>query len=280
MNAGIGLVPVLTAGAAALIPFQGTGPQKFIEVHFQVGVAMHVLKNKIVLALLLGVFAFMAGCAGSSKGSGNANESDETAAVRDAKFKAQEADKLAMLESMYELFKSSVKNRAPSDVLLGFLTDSSEYWLDTLENHAKTYDAAAMDTCQFYEAYAIVLYRLFEREHLWDVPDYRMLYLLLYNSGFLDVVDRVNMGPFEIKNDRGSVGLASSPKVPIMLFDWDDTKWKLDLVETLPLITKGVEATAAKKNWTGARLALYWLDKKYHLQYSRLDESLFEPIGF
>ena len=164
MNAGIGLVPVLTAGAAALIPFQGTGPQKFIEVHFQVGVAMHVLKNKIVLALLLGVFAFMAGCAGSSKDSGNANESDETAAVRDAKFKAQEADKLAMLESMYELFKSSVKNRAPSDVLLGFLTDSSEYWLDTLENHAKTYDATAMDTCQFYEAYAIVLYRLFERE--------------------------------------------------------------------------------------------------------------------
>ena len=280
MNAGIGLVPVLAAGAAALIPFQGTGPQKFIEVHFQVGVAMHVLKNKIVLAFLLGVFAFMAGCAGSSKDSGNANELVETAAVRDAKFKAQEADKLAMLESMYELFKSSVKNRAPSDVLLGFLTDSSEYWLDTLENHAKIYDATAMDTCQFYEAYAIVLYRLFEREHLWDVPDYRMLYLLLYNSGFLDVVDRVNMGPFEIKNDRGSVGLASSPKVPIMLFDWDDTKWKLDLVETLPLITKGVEATAAKKNWTGARLALYWLDKKYHLQYSRLDESLFEPIGF
>ena len=86
--------------------------------------------------------------------------------------------------------------------------------------------------------------------------------------------------PFEIKNDRGSVGLASSPKVPIMLFNWDDTKWKLDLIETLPLITKGIEATAAKKNWTGAKLALYWLDKKYHLQYSRLDESLFEPIGF
>lgn len=280
MDSGIGLVSVLTAGAAALISLQGTGPQKFIEVHFQVGIAMHVLKNKIVLALLVSVFAFMAGCAGSSKDSGATGESVETAAVRDAKVKAQEADKLAMLEGMYELFKNSVKNHAPSDILLGFLTDSSEYWLDTLENHAKIYDAAAMDTCQFYEAYAIVLYRLFEREHLWDVPDYRMLYLLLYNSGFLDVVDRVNMGPFEIKNDRGSVGLASSPKVPIMLFDWDDTKWKLDLVETLPLITKGVEATAAKKNWTGAKLALYWLDKKYHLQYSRLDDSLLEPIGF
>ena len=89
MNAGIGLVPVLTAGAAALIPFQGTGPQKFVEVHFQVGVAMHVLKNKIVLALLLSVLAFMAACAGSSKDSGNTDESVETAAVRDAKVKAQ-----------------------------------------------------------------------------------------------------------------------------------------------------------------------------------------------
>ena len=239
---------------------------------------MHVLKNKIVLALLVSVFAIMAGCAGSSNGS--TGEATETAAVRDAKVKAQEADKQIMLENMYSLFKESVQNRAPSDILLGFLTDSSEYWLDELESHAKTYDAEAMDTCQFYEAYAIVLYRLFEREHLWEVSDYRMLYLLLYNSGFLDLVDRVNMGPFEVKNDRGSVGLSSSPKVPIMLFDWDDTKWKLDLIETLPLITKGIEAPAAKKNWKGSKLALYWLDKKYHLQYSRLDESLFEPIGF
>jgi hypothetical protein len=241
---------------------------------------MHVLKNKIVLALLVSAFAFMSGCAGSSKDSGAAGESVETAAVRDAKVKAQEADKLTMLEEMYDLFKGAVKNHAPSDILLGFMTDSSEYWLDTLENHAKTYNAEAMDTCQFYEAYAIVLYRLYEREHLWEVSDYRMLYLLLYGTEFLDLVNRVNMGPFEVKNDRGSVGLAKSPKVPIMLFDWDDTKWKLDLIETLPLITKGVEATASKKNWTGAKLALYWLDKKYHLQYSRLDESLFEPIGF
>ncbi len=227
---------------------------------------------------MVSVFAFMAGCAGSSNNT--AGEHPETAAVRDAKVKAQEADKLAMLESMFTQFKEAVKNRAPSDVLLDFLTDPSEAWLDELESHAKTYDATAMDTCQFYEAYAIVLYRLYEREHLWTVPDYRMLYLLLYDSGFLDLVDRVNMGPFEVKNDRGSVGLAKSPKVPIMLFNWDDTKWKLDLIETLPLITKGIEATAAKKNWTGAKLALYWLDKKYHLQYSRLDESLFEPIGF
>ena len=59
---------------------------------------MHVLKNKIVLALLVSVFAIMAGCAGSSQGS--AGEPTETAAVRDAKVKAQESQKLVMLEEM------------------------------------------------------------------------------------------------------------------------------------------------------------------------------------
>ena len=239
---------------------------------------MHILKNKIVLALLVSVFTFMMGCAGSSNSS--SNEPVETAAVRDAKFKAQEADKLAMLGEMFDSFKAAVKNHASSDVLLEFLTDSSEYWMDELENHAKNYDSTALASCQFYEAYAILLYRLYEREHLWQVSDYRMLHLLLYGSEFLNLVDRVNMGPFEVKNDRGSVGLATSPKVPIMLFDWDDTKWKLNLIETLPLITKGVEATAAKKKWSDVKLALYWLDKKYHMQYTRLDESLFEPVGF
>ena len=278
MNSSVGLVPVLAAGSAALITLQGAGSQKFVKIHFQIGIAMQILKNKIVLALLVSVFTFMAGCAGSSNGS--ANEVEETAATRNAKVQAREADKLAMLGEMFDSFKASVKDNAPSDVLLEFLTDSSEYWINELENHAKSYDSTALDTCQFYEAYAILLYRLYEREHLWQVSDYRMLYLLLYGSGFLDLVDRVNMGPFEVKNDRGSVGLASSPKVPIMLFDWDDTKWKLNLIETLPLITKGIEATAAKKKWTDVKLALYWLDKKYHMQYTRLDESLFEPIGF
>lgn len=246
---------------------------------------MHVLKNKIVATILAASFSIFVGCAGNSQkssegGNALANALGKTAAEKDAKFQGQEQDKLAMLESMFDNFKAAVKSNVSADTLLNYLTDSSEYWLDTLENHAKTYNADALDTCMFYEAYAIILYRLFEREHLWEMQDDRMLYLLLSKSKFLDLVNRVNVGPFEVKNDRGSVGLAKSPKVPIMLFEWDDSAWKLNLVETLPLITKGIEATASKKSWTGAKLALYWLDKEYHMQYTRLDESLFEPIGF
>ncbi len=248
---------------------------------------MHVLKNKIVPFLVVGAFAFFAGCAGSSntdQGSPRTSALDaalgESAEVKDSKVQEREQDKQALLETMFQNFVSSVSNGATSEQLLELLTDSSEYWLDTLEAHALSYTPENLDTCQFYEAYSILLYRLYEREHLWEVSEDKMLWLMLSKGGMFERFTSLNLGPVKVKNDRGSVGLAKSPEVPIMLFEWDDTAWKLNLVETVPLITKGIEATASKKSWSNKKLALYWLDKEYHLQYSRLDDSLCEPIGF
>ena len=245
---------------------------------------MHIVKNNI-LALLLAMSAvFFAACAGTAENNGDAvteqktYEQQQNAGEKDAKYQERLQDKQAMLESMFANFLDAVRNNASAEVLYEFLTDTSEYWLDTLENHARSYDADALDTCQFYEAYAIILYRLYEREHLWETDDDRMLFLFLSKSGMLERFTQLNLGPLEYKNDRGSVGLASSPKVPIMLFEWDDTAWKLNLPETLPLITKGIESIAVKKKWTNRKLALYWIEKEYHMTYSRLDESLLDPI--
>lgn len=181
---------------------------------------------------------------------------------------------------MFQKFLAAIRVDTPADTLLEMLTDPSENWLDELERHAMSYTEAELDTCQFYEIYSILLYRLYEREHLWEVSEDRMLWLYLSKAGMFQRFTSLKLGSMKVKNDRGSIGLANSPEVPIMLFEWDDNYWKLDLVETVPLITKGVEATAVKKNWTDKKLALYWLDREYHLQYSRLDESLFNPIGF
>ncbi|MCL4103133.1 hypothetical protein MMG03_002748 [Fibrobacter succinogenes] len=235
---------------------------------------MHVLKNKIVLAAVAGILMFFAGCAGSS------SSLSESAAVKDAKAQNREIDKQAALEAMFQKFLAAIRVDTPADTLLEMLTDPSENWLDELERHAMSYTEAELDTCQFYEIYSILLYRLYEREHLWEVSEDRMLWLYLSKAGMFQRFTSLKLGPMKVKNDRGSIGLANSPEVPIMLFEWDDNDWKLDLVETVPLITKGVEATAVKKNWTDKKLALYWLDREYHLQYSRLDESLFNPIGF
>jgi hypothetical protein len=245
---------------------------------------MHVMKNKIVVALVAAFAMAFAACAGTSEnmkeGSAAGNVDSPAAQEKDAQYQQGLDDKQTLLESMFRGFLGAVRDGAPAETLYAYLTDTSEYWLDTLENHARVYDAEALDTCQFYEAYSIILYRLYEREHLWETDDDRMLFMMLSKSGMLERFTNLNLGPMKVKNDRGSVGLAKSPEVPVMIFEWDDRAWKLNLPETIPLITKGIESIAVKKNWTAKKLALYWIEKEYHMTYSRLDESLFEPLGF
>lgn len=237
---------------------------------------MHTLKNKILLAIPVAFIMVLSACAGSSESS----SMSESSQVKNAKYQEREADKQAALENMFKNFLFAVKNKERAEVLYDYLTDSSEYWLDTLEHHARIYNADQLEQSQFYEAYSILLYRLFEREHLWETDDDRMLFMILSKSGIIDRIVSLKLGPMKVKNDRGSIGLAKSPEVPIMIFEWDDSEWKLNLPETIPLITKGIESIAVKKKWTNRKLALYWLEKEYHFKYSRLDDSLFEPIGF
>lgn len=237
---------------------------------------MHILKDTILLPLVAATAMLLFACAGSS----DKTLQQESAQTKNEKVQNQAMDKQSALENMFSQFIAAVREGADAETLYSYLTDSSEYWLDTLENHARIYDAEAIDTCKFYEAYSIIMYRLYEREHLWETEEDRMLFMLLSKSGMLDRFTRLNLGPMKFKNDRGSIGLAKSPDVPIMIFEWDDQTWKLDLIETMPLITKGIESIAVKKDWTNRKLALYWIEKEYHMTYSRLDESLLEPIGF
>ena len=245
---------------------------------------MHDMKNKILAALVALLALGFVACAGTSENSGTKDAQSAAVEVsaqeKNAQYEGQLQDKQAMLEDMFNKFLASVRDGADAETLYGFLTDTSEYWLDTLEAHARTYNAEALDTCQFYEAYSIILYRLYEREHLWQTDEDRMLYMMLSKSGMFDRLTNLPLGPMKYRNDRGSVGLAKSPEVPIMIFEWDDQTWKLNLPETIPLITKGIESIAVKKNWTSTKLALYWIEKEYRMTYSRLDDSLLEPIGF
>lgn len=237
---------------------------------------MHILKNTILSALVFSVAAILSSCAGAQSATKSVTE--QSASEKDAKYQERKQDKQAMLEQMFKDFRVAVQSNINAKDMLELLTDTTEYWLDTLENHARSYNEENLDTCQFYEVYAILMYRLYEREHLFEGPDDKMLYLLLSKSGIVDRLTNLQLGPMEVKNDRGSVGLATSPKVPIMIFEWDDSVWKLNLPQTLPLITKGIESIAVKKNWSNKKLALYWIEKEYHKDYSRLDESLFEPV--
>lgn len=150
---------------------------------------MHILKDKILVPLAMVVFLLLTACAGSADNAsqgGVLQNTPQNAQAKDAQYQERVQDKQALLETMFQNFLDGIRNGASAEVLYGYLTDTSEYWLDTLETHARRYDAEALDTCQFYEAYAIILYRLYEREHLWETEDDRMLFMLLSKSGMLD----------------------------------------------------------------------------------------------
>lgn len=228
---------------------------------------MHRLKYIIFPAALAALSLLLFACAGTGEPSPDAQTYNQV-----------QEEKQALLEKTFGDMQAAIARHVPPETLWTFITDSSRYWMDTLENVAKYSPAADVEQRQFCEILAVITYRLYDRERLWKVPDNRMLNLLTGEAGFIQRAASLKLGPFMVRNDRGSVGLASSPNVPVLLFTWDDAHWKLDMVASFPLVTKGLETIGVKKNWSNSKLALYLLDKQYHYQYLNLDETLLDPV--
>jgi hypothetical protein len=188
-------------------------------------------------------------------------------------------NKIQALESAYQrLLNISAKTSVPDSVLL-LLTDNSRYWLENIEQAALYEDSSLVEQRPFHEILVIVTYRLLLRENvLAEYPDYRMLRFALGEKGILRRAKDLKLGPFEIKNDRGSRGLKESPKVPIMIFRWDEMRWKFDLSESMQLLTKGLATIGVKKEWSNAKTAIYLLDKYYRNTFFYINESLLNPV--
>jgi len=191
----------------------------------------------------------------------------------DSEFKKQE------LEKAYNaLLNIPAKTAAPDSVLL-LLTDDSRIWLENIERAALYEDSASVEQRPFHEIMVIVTYRLLLRENvLAEYPDYKMLRFSLGEMGILRRAKDLKLGPFEVKNDRGSRGLAQSPKVPIVIFRWIDMQWKFDLPESMLLITRGLATIGVKKDWSNAKTAIYLLDKYYHNTFLYINDSLLHPV--
>ena len=183
------------------------------------------------------------------------------------------------LEPAYQnLLNIPAKTAVPDSVLL-MLTDNSRYWLESIEQAALYEDSALIVQRPFHEILVIVTYRLLLRENvLAEYPDYKMLRFALGEKGILRRAKDLKLGPFEVKNDRGSRGLAESPKVPIVIFKWDEMRWKFDLPESMQLLTRGLETIGVKKDWSNAKTAIYLLEKYYHNVFFNINESLLSPV--
>lgn len=240
---------------------------------------MHPFQNRIFPKRIRLIFAALSlsalcACAGST-----AEVSQDAVTYRQTG-----EQKLQMLEGTFATIRNKVSENAPPESLLAFITDTSYYYADTLQRYAREMPAERVEELPLGEMLAVLVYRIFDRERAWDPnmnEDFRMLSLLAGNKGLIARTAGLKLGPFEIKKDRGSVGLASSPKVPVIIFEWDDSSWKLDLKATLPLVTKGLESIGTKKKWTTKELALYLLEKEFHYTYTDIafDDTLLDPYS-
>ncbi len=225
----------------------------------------------LLVALSLSLFT---ACAGST-----AEVSSDAVSYRQT-----EEQKLMLLEETFRTIRQKVSENIPPESLLAYITDTSYYYADTLQRYAQEMPAERVEQLPLGEMLAVLIYRIYDRERAWNPnmnEDFRMLSLLTGKNGVIQRTAGLKLGPFEIKKDRGSVGLASSPKVPVIIFEWDDSSWKLDLKATLPLVTKGLESIGVKKKWTTKELALYLLEKEFHYVYTDIsfDDTLLDPYS-
>lgn len=233
---------------------------------------MHIIKDTILKTTFVLGLGLLWGCASTGE------KPDVSASEKVGSYQMRQEKKEILLENTFREMLLTIKRGVAPDSLLPYITEESRFWLEDLEQVAVTESKEMLSERPFHEILAVLTFRLFQREHLFKTDDYRMLYLVTSKKGILEMVTSLPLGPFEVKNDRGSLGLEKSPKVPILLFVWDDVSWKTDLKSSIPLITKGLESIGVKKNWSNVTLALYLLDKEFRYDYRNIDESLLDPI--
>src|SRR5690554_3451579 len=193
-------------------------------------------------------------------------------------YQSLQVEKQALLKKTFDEMLVVIQKNLEADSLLPCITEESKFWLEDLEYAALTETDIELEQRPFNELLAILAFRLYLREHLFSTDQHRMLELILLKKGFFEMVISLPLGPFEVKNDRGSLGLAKSPKVPVILFTWDDISWRMDIKNSLPLITKGLETIGVKKNWSNTTLALYLLEKEFRYDFRDINETLLNPV--
>ncbi len=229
---------------------------------------MHSFKNKSFAVFLLSFVFLFAACAATS----------ETPDGSAKTYSQVQENKQALLEQSFASFRDYVNRDMPPESLFVFITDTSRYWMDTLELAAQTESLNLLEERPFHEVLAIITYRLYEKEKMWTVPENRMLFIMISKHGILWRLTDQAFGPAEVRNDRGTFGLSITPKIPLMIFTWDDQSWRLDLRETMPLVMRGYETIAIKKSLTRTQLALDILEKEFRYDVMTIDDSLLHPV--
>lgn len=224
---------------------------------------MHTWKTRTFLVLLV---VLIWGCA--------ATTTTPPGAVVDP------VEKQAKLEATFQEILDRIDRGEGPDSLKPLMTDQSVLWLEDMENVAEVEGREQLEQRPFYEIMTVASYRMMKREgSLVGVYKDKMLFLATGRKGLVNRALRLKLGPLEVKGDKGMRGLAASPKVPIIFFVWEDRRWKLDLVTTMPVITRGFETIGIKKDWSNSQTVIYLLEKAFRYSLKTIpDDVLLDPV--
>lgn len=188
--------------------------------------------------------------------------------------KLEKLEELRLQQTFGQILNAVQAQKGP-DSLKPFLSRDSRLWITELEQAARRDSRAQLEERSFDQLLIILGIRLLDRKGLMrNTARDTLLHLALNNQSPLRKALSLNLGTGVVKRERGYLGLAQTPLVPLLHFKLEDGEWRLDLRSTMPLVTRGLETIGPKKNWTPTHTALHLLNRAYRLP---AEEDLLEP---
>jgi hypothetical protein len=190
-----------------------------------------------------------------------------------------EADSLkliARLDSFYVAFPKFSNDR-DLNLLEPRLTEESIEWFEDILDAVASADSLDLSKRPFFEVISILGLRYYHRERLLEDLEINTAFRFFATQGYMkQLFGLKDLGGFWIEKERyGFRGLAKAPSIPIFRFELVHDQWRLQLPETLEVISRSSENLGIKKGWSSIDAALKFLDKLF--VKSIIDERLLRP---
>ncbi len=193
--------------------------------------------------------------------------------------KLTEKDSLKLVDGCNDFFKMVKKNNLPAKpgLLEKVLTEESIEWFEEIVEAVESEDSAALAIRPFYESVSIIGLRYYYKEGTLEDLELHNVFKFYMRMGYVNKILRMKSwsNSWVEQEEYGFRGLKKAPRVPILHFRRENEVWRLELPQTLEIVSRSVRSLAQKKGWTDLQAALETLD--LIILKDVIDEKLLEP---
>ena len=144
-----------------------------------------------------------------------------------------------------------------------YLSQHSKDWFLDMRNSANSEAIDYLKERPFYEVLCILALRLEVklRPHTKLDPVSILKRVMIDMGPIKKSFIKYPLGDFHIQQFRAEIGLKKASNVPVFFFVLEDEQWRLNLVQSLPLLLLGAENFARQKYSETIQQSLYLLEK-------------------